>query len=81
MAVVLDELALAPELAAPLRGTSASGDRLAGLLGLVRSWEAGDWEGVRTITSELGISPADVGQAYIDSVHWADCIACESAAP
>jgi c-di-GMP-related signal transduction protein len=72
MSTLLDELGLAPHLAAPLCGTAPPGDSLAGLLRLVRDWEAGNWEGVRKITDALAIPAAAVGQAYIDAVRWAD---------
>lgn len=77
--VLLDELALAPELAAPLRGTAAPNNRLAGLLRLVRAWEAGDWESVRAVAESCEIQIAAVGKAYIDAVHWADMAGSEAA--
>ena len=75
MARLLDELALAPELAAPLRGTAASGDRLAVLLDLVHVLEAGDWQGVRLITGAFEIPTAAVVQIYVEAVHWTDQLA------
>lgn len=81
MAQLLDELALAPELSAPLRGSAPPDDRLAEILRLARAWESGDWEAVRSITAALEISTVAVGQAYIEAVYWADSIAAESAGP
>ncbi len=79
MAQLLEELALAPELAAPLLGQANPGDRLAGLLSLVRAWEAGDWETVRLTASALDISAHTIGKIYVEAVCWADAIAAESA--
>ncbi len=78
MPQLLEELALAPEFAAALLGQAPPNDRFTGLLGLVRAWEAGDWETVGFIASRLEISRQTIGKSYIEAVCWADAIAGES---
>ncbi|MBW3627766.1 MAG: HDOD domain-containing protein [Gemmatimonadetes bacterium] len=64
---VLSEIDLAPEVKmALLRREGPYADWLR----LAEAYEAGDWEQVSTVTTELGISPLNIPDLYLQSVDW-----------
>jgi c-di-GMP-related signal transduction protein len=70
----LQEVGLAPVINGVLLGSAGADHTLAGIQGLVRSYETGDWEEVRRLAQSLGLADANVAAAYVESAEWANQI-------
>lgn len=66
----LQQIKLAEPVAAALLGTASPEDRLAAVYGLIRCYEAGDWDGVTGFAARLGTPESEVGEMYLDSARW-----------
>ncbi|MGA3186566.1 MAG: HDOD domain-containing protein [Bryobacteraceae bacterium] len=67
----LQQIKLTPAVEDALLGTASTEDRMAAVYALVRGYEAGDWDKVTRHANSLGIPAAEMGTAYVESVHWA----------
>jgi EAL and modified HD-GYP domain-containing signal transduction protein len=52
---------------------SRTGD-LNGYLGLVESYEKGNWAEIEEATNIMGIDQSDVPRQYMESLSWADSL-------
>jgi EAL and modified HD-GYP domain-containing signal transduction protein len=66
----LQQIHLAPLVEEALLGTAPSGDRMAIVYSLIRGYEAGDWDQVTRLAEHLGVPPAAIGEAYVQSARW-----------
>jgi c-di-GMP-related signal transduction protein len=62
---------LAPEIAAVLNGQAPEGDKLGGIFGLTRAYEAADWARVEELAGRLSIPTSNLGEVYCAAVGWA----------
>jgi c-di-GMP-related signal transduction protein len=69
--VALRSLDLKPEITGALLGTAPPAAFLPSLDQLVRAYEVGDWDQVDRWSRKCGITPAAIGDAYIESTAWA----------
>ena len=67
MQEVLDELPLAPDVSEALLGLPSA---FGSIYSLVRAWERGDWDSVKTSIGSLGLSDQVVSDAYHAAVDW-----------
>ena len=49
--------------------------RLAGFLRLVEHYEAGHWEEVSALATELGVDEGRLPECFMDAAAWADALA------
>jgi c-di-GMP-related signal transduction protein len=72
---VLQELSLAPELDAALRGQDTRQNVLGAIYALVRNYEAGNWNEVECLARHLGVPVNLIGAAYCEALPWAEEVA------
>jgi len=71
MEEALAKVHAAPEIKAALTDTAAPGDPYRDIIELVRHYETGGWNTVKTLAGALGIEIARIPETYADSMLWA----------
>jgi c-di-GMP-related signal transduction protein len=66
----LQQIRLAPPVEAALLGVAPQEDWMAAVYSLIRGYEAGDWEIVKTLAEHLKVSVDDIGAAYVGAAAW-----------
>ena len=68
----LKEVGLAPKISEVLLGTPGADGPLTEIHSLMHSYETGEWEQVQESAQSLGLTDADVADAYVESTEWAN---------
>src|SRR5579872_7287368 len=66
----LGEVGLGADISDVLLGTETSHEPLTSIYGLVRSYEAGEWESAAARARHLGLADAVVSKAYVEATEW-----------
>ena len=71
---ILSELNIGPHIRNALLGTKGEADPLSLILRIVKSYEAGDWEGVESAAQVLGLSADALNTCYLESLAWVETV-------
>ncbi len=70
----LNEVGLAPMINDVLLGAPGADERLATIHKLLSSYETGEWEQVRLLARNLGLTDTCITDAYVEATEWANQI-------
>ncbi len=71
---ILGEMRLGGDIADALLGAAPARQPLAGVYGLVRQYEAGDWDAMGQTAGRLHVPPQIISDLYLEAVAWSDRI-------
>jgi EAL and modified HD-GYP domain-containing signal transduction protein len=77
LAGILSDLNIGTGIRGALLGTAGEDDLLKGILGIVKSYEVGDWRSVIGTAQGFGLSAEVLGTCYLESLAWVESVAAD----